>query len=163
MITVGGFGCGVGGTGWWVLALFLVVCFDCLFSGFFYCFLLVALWFANRLLCVWVWWFWRLLLWWLGGVSWGLLVLCFSWFLSVYVVGLHATGSVVVVALCGGLVILRVCWVILVVNVGICVAVGWAGGSLGLPLFGCGRVVFLTFSLRRVCEFNLAVVYGCLL
>lgn len=24
-------------------------------------------------------------------------------------------------------------------------------------------VVFLTFSLRRVCEFNLAVVYGCLL
>lgn len=87
----------------------------------------------------------------------------FSWFLSVYVVGLHATGSVVVVALCGGLVILRVCWVILVVNVGICVAVGWAVGSLGLPLFGCGRVVFLTFSLRRVCEFNLAVVYGCLL
>lgn len=47
MITVGGFGCGVGGTGWWVLALFLVVCFDCLFSGFFCCFLLVALWFVN--------------------------------------------------------------------------------------------------------------------
>lgn len=38
--------------------------------------------------------------------------------------GLHATGSVVVVALCGGLVILRVCWMILVVNVGICVAMG---------------------------------------